>query len=396
MLALHELTATLSEYRDLDDSECMTLPPDAYVSPALYQLEIDRIFRREWLCVGREEQVPSPGDYFTADVIGEPMVIVHGSDGILRALNTVCRHRFMPVVEGRGHADRFICPYHAWTYDTTGALTAAPYMQGAKNFDQARCRLPNYRLETWYGFIFVNLHDKADPLAPRMRTLEKAIASYRVASQRQVLPYEAEWRGNWKLSAENSMEYYHHIGLHKDTVGVQLPGTETYVCPAPADRSFTHERSWLSPRYRSGNRTGSNHAMNPSGRLDSFTEEDLDTGYMVYIFPAFTMAMRPNGNNWLSFRPLGPESTQVLGGYMVSPDLLAETPDIVAQRRDLIAKVNEEDSLATTKLAKMMRSTKAGRGPLSPFEGTIAQFYRYLARALGEQAGDAVRAAAAD
>jgi hypothetical protein len=122
--------------------------------------------------------------------------------------------------------------------------------------------------------------------------------------------------------------------------------------------------------------------MNPAGQLDRFTTEDLETGYMVYFFPAFTMAMRPNGNNWLSFRPLGPERTLVLGGYMVSPELLRETPDIVEGRRDLIAKVNEEDSLATTELAKVMRSTKAGRGPLSAFEGTIAQFYRYLSRAL--------------
>lgn len=382
MLTLHQLLGTLREYRSLDDLDCLTLPPDAYVSPDLHQLEIDRIFRKEWLCVGREEQLQCPGEYFTTEVLGEPMVIVRGADGALRALSTICRHRFMPVVSGRGRAERFICPYHAWTYDTTGAVTAAPYMQGSKRFDRARCRLPPYRLETWYGFIFVNLDDDAAPLAPRMQSLEAAIANYGVENQRQVLPYEAEWRGNWKLSAENSMEYYHHIGLHRDSVGVQLPGTETYVCPPPADLSFTHERSRLGPQYRPGSAGAPGHAMNPVGKLDHFTTEDLETGYMVYVFPAFTMAMRPNGNNWLSFRPLGPERTFVLGGYMVSPELLQQTPDIVESRRELIAKVNEEDSLATTELAKAMRSSRAGRGPLSSFEGTIAQFYRYLARAL--------------
>ena len=382
MLTLERLLATLREYRSLDDLDCLTLPADAYTSPDLHRLELERIFRKEWLCVGREEEVQSPGEYFTTEILGEPMVIVRGADGELRALTTICRHRFMPVVSGRGRAERFICPYHGWTYDTAGAVTAAPYMQGSKRFDRARCRLPAYRLETWYGFIFVNLDDAAAPLAPRMRPLEAAIANYGVESQRQVLPYEAEWRGNWKLSAENSMEYYHHIGLHRETVGVQLPGTETYVCEAPADLSFTHERSRLGPHYRPGFAGAAGHAMNPVGRLDRFTTEDLETGYMVYVFPAFTMAMRPNGNNWLSFRPLGPERTWVLGGYLVSPELLRETPDVVEGRRALIAKVNEEDSLATTELAKVMRSSKAGRGPLGPFEGTIAQFYRYLARAL--------------
>ena len=178
------------------------------------------------------------------------------------------------------------------------------------------------------------------------------------------------------------MEYYHHIGLHKDTVGDQLPGTETYVCPPPADLSFTHERSRLGSRYRGTNGGIPNHVMNPAGQLERFTTEDLETGYMVYSFPSFTMAMRPNGNNWLSFRPLGPERTLVLGGYMVSPELLNDEPNIVESRRKLVMIVNEEDSRATTELAKVMRSTRAGRGPLSPFEGTIVQFYRYLSRTL--------------
>src|SRR5262249_26480380 len=137
-------------------------------------------------------------------------------------------------------------------------------------------RLPSYRLETWYGFIFVNLDDGAAPLAPRMRPLEAAIANYGVERQRQVLPYEAEWGGNWKLSAENSMEYYHHIGLHRQTVGVQLPGTETYVCVPPEDLSFTHERSRVGQQYRSASIHSAGHAMNPAGRLDRFTTEDLE------------------------------------------------------------------------------------------------------------------------
>jgi phenylpropionate dioxygenase-like ring-hydroxylating dioxygenase large terminal subunit len=284
----------------------------------------------------------------------------------------------MPVVEGAGNARRFTCPYHSWTYELDGRLAAAPFMDGSTRFAKERCRLPQYRLEDWYGFLFVNLDDAASPLAPRLKALEACIAHYRVDQQIQVLPYEAEWAGNWKLAAENSMEYYHHIGLHKDTVGVQVPGSGTYVLPPPDDLSFCHERSRMADSFRKGR----SHAMNPAGRLDLFTEEELTTGYLVYLFPAFTMAMRPNGNNWLSFRPRGPERTQVLGGYLATPELIDETPAIVEQRRELIARVNAEDSLATTQLAKVMRSAKAARGPLSPFEGTIAQFYRYLARAL--------------
>ena len=101
------------------------------------------------------------------------------------------------------------------------------------------------------------------------------------------------------------------------------------------------------------------------------------------------MAMRPNGNNWLSFHPQGPERTGILGGYLASPDLLEVAPDIGEQRRGVMERVNEQDKLATTELAKAMHSSKAARGPLSPFEQTIAQFYRWLARELVGQPGTA-------
>ena len=189
--------------------------------------------------------------------------------------------------------------------------------------------------------------------------------------------YESVWAGNWKLSAENSMEYYHHVGLHKNTVQAQMPASKTCPLAPPADLSFTHQRCGMDDKYKT-----EDHPMNPKGDLASFSEVELTTGYMVYVFPTFTMAMRPNANNWLSFRPDGIESTEVLGGYLVSPEVIAGYPDIAEARRELILKVNAEDARATTELAKVMRSTRAARGPLSPFENTLAQFYRYLARTL--------------
>ena len=375
---MSRLLAELSEYLTLEDVECLTLPPEAYRSSELHELELAEIFSHEWLCVGREEYIPQPGDFYSFELLGDPLIIVRGEDGVVRALSSVCRHRYMPVVEGKGNTKRFVCPYHSWTYDTKGGLVAAPYMEGSRRFDRKQCSLPQYRLESWQGFIFVNLDDDAPPLAPKMVTLGAHLENYRVATQVEIMHYEAEWPGNWKLAAENSMEYYHHCGLHKNTVGVQMPASKTYLPPPPDDLSFTHERCGMKDDFKADQE----HPMNPKGRLDTFTDEELFTGYMVYVFPAFTMAMRPNTNNWLSFRPNGTEGTKVLGGYLVSPEARSGFPDLAEQRRELILKVNEEDSLATSELAKAVRSTRAARGPLSPFEGTVAQFYRYLARTL--------------
>lgn len=376
--ALDSLFDVLGEYLTLEDNECLSLPPEAYGSEALHQREMKNIFHHEWLCVGREEYIPEPGDYYAFDLLGDPLIIVRGQDASIRALSNVCRHRYMPLVSGRGKTDRFVCPYHAWGYDTQGQLLAAPHMERSKRFKMKDCRLPSYRLESWNGFLFVNLDDDAPALAPHMLTLDAHIKNYRVGGQVEIMHYETEWAGNWKLAAENSMEYYHHIGLHRDTVQAQTPARKTYLPPPPQDHSFCHERCGmnLDPKETT------NHPLQTLGRIDSFTEEELSTGYMVYVFPAFTMAMRPNTNNWLSFRPIDSRNTGVLGGYLVSEDVRDNFPDIAEQKRELILRVNEEDSLATTELAKSVRSTRAARGPLSHFEGTLAQFYRYLARQL--------------
>ncbi len=93
--------------------EARALPPDAYRSDAMLALERERIFRREWVCVGRADEIPQPGDWFAAEVAGDPVLVVRGTDGRVRALANACRHRFAQIATGRGRAQQFQCPYHA-------------------------------------------------------------------------------------------------------------------------------------------------------------------------------------------------------------------------------------------------------------------------------------------
>ena len=141
-MTLDHILDDLGAYLTTPDDACLSLPPQAYVNPELLDLEIREIFEKSWLCVGREEYVPDGGDYFTIDVMGEPVIIVRGTDGKVRALNSACRHRFMPVVQDKGNTKRFTCPYHAWTYATDGRLIGAPHMENSKVFDRKACGLP--------------------------------------------------------------------------------------------------------------------------------------------------------------------------------------------------------------------------------------------------------------
>ena len=378
MAGLDDLLDTLAEYPSLADTACMTLPPEAYTNNELYELEMKRIFKREWLCVGREDRVAAPGDFFTIDVVGEPMLIVRGTDLKLRALSSVCRHRYMPVASGSGNRKTFTCPYHSWVYATDGRLVGAPLMEGSTIFDRKACSLPEFRLETWQGFIFVNLDDNAEPLAARLAEATELLANYRTGRLVTGLAYEDTWHGNWKLASENGMEFYHHQGLHRSTLEAAIPAAGTYVQPAPERGTFTHSRCPFAPDGLNDRAT--------LGVIDTagltLTEEEASTVYALTVFPNLSLAMTPDSNNWLSFLPTGIESTHVIGGYLVLSEAAQIDPEAVRARNDLIFRVNQEDSLATIELTKAIKSAKAVRGPLSPLEGPCAQLYKYLARTL--------------
>jgi phenylpropionate dioxygenase-like ring-hydroxylating dioxygenase large terminal subunit len=118
--------------------EASHAPGWLYSSPDVYRLEVERLFMRRWLFVGREEELPHPGDYFTLRVAGEPIVIARDADGVLRAFRNMCVHRGVEVAQGCGNARVLQCPYHGWTYDLSGRLTGAGYMKDSTGFERDR------------------------------------------------------------------------------------------------------------------------------------------------------------------------------------------------------------------------------------------------------------------
>ncbi len=112
--------------------EAATLPPAAYTDEGIWERERTRVLARGWLPLARVDQVPGAGDYLSADLAGEPVMVVRGDDGTVRVLSRVCRHRSALVAEGHGCRKLFTCPYHAWSYDTKGNLVRAPLMEGRR------------------------------------------------------------------------------------------------------------------------------------------------------------------------------------------------------------------------------------------------------------------------
>ena len=117
-------------------NEARLLPPLIYTSQEFYEFERRSIFRHEWLCVGRVDQVPEPGDFRCITIAGEPLIMLRDSDGSVGVISAVCQHRGMVLAEGSGNTRRFTCPYHHWSYGLDGSLLGAPAMERAVGFDK--------------------------------------------------------------------------------------------------------------------------------------------------------------------------------------------------------------------------------------------------------------------
>ncbi len=222
--SLYEILSPESlESASLPLERASTLPAAAFTSERVYELEQARIFSREWLCAGRVDQVPEPGDFFCLDLLDDKLVVVRGQDGRVRVLSRACRHRAAEVVTGSGNARSFQCPYHAWTYRLDGSLAGAPFMENVEGFDRKACRLPEIRSEVWEGFLFVNFDASAAPLAPRLEPLRERLAGFRMADMVAVETATYESPFNWKVLVDNFMEAYHHIATHRDTLEPLFP-----------------------------------------------------------------------------------------------------------------------------------------------------------------------------
>ena len=150
--------------------EARALPFAAYRDESLFDLEMQRLFRGDWVAVCAESALQKPGDYLALDIGGEPLALVRGADGELRALSNVCRHRGTLMLEpGIDCLEQgtIVCPYHAWSYADTGTFRGAPYTHGLK-IDPEEHSLPAFRTETWMGVVFVCLDPDTPPLAERL------------------------------------------------------------------------------------------------------------------------------------------------------------------------------------------------------------------------------------
>ena len=187
-----------------------------YRSPRVYRRELDEILFKSWLYAGHVSQIPNVGDYFLFGLGEDSIVVVRGSDGEIRALMNICRHRGSRFCsEPEGSCQVFVCPYHGWVYELDGSLKAARSMDSLAGFDPSAYALKTCRCTVFEGLIFVNCDPAAAPLERALRTIEPALRPYHLPTARIAHRCNYAVEANWKLALENYLECYHCATAHR-------------------------------------------------------------------------------------------------------------------------------------------------------------------------------------
>lgn len=260
-----------------------------YTDPDIFELEMERIFGRAWLYVGHASQVPRPGDYITTELGRQPVVMTRHHDGRVQVLLNRCTHRGAKVVnERKGHAERLVCCYHGWNFDTDGKLMAVPVPEGCgEGFDREDFHLARApRVGEYRGFVFASLsrkgpsfEDHIGPVKGNIDDLVDRAPDGELALDAGMHRYVFD--GNWKLQVENVLDSYHVPFGHASTVnkqGVQFSRREGDQKGAEVIETKKQQTSgsWRDRKsYTTGNGHGwtSNTALNEGKRSSPVYDE---------------------------------------------------------------------------------------------------------------------------
>jgi choline monooxygenase len=346
-----------------------TLPAHLYVDPAVLEQEREQIFFRTWQLVGRRDQVASPGDYFTCDLLGEPLLIVRGADGCLRGFFNVCRHRAGPPATGCGSRKVFRCGYHGWTYGLDGTLLHAPGMDGTEDFSARDFGMRPVRTEEWGAWVFVNLDEECEPLLPALRDLPAQTARFSLDRLTFYQRREYVMACNWKVYVDNYLEGYHlpsvHPGLNRELDFNQYQ-TETFE---------RHSRQWSPIR-------GPENAEDSPRRYAQAGGED--SAEYFWIFPGWMLNCYPDNISMNLVLPLGTEKTLAIFEWYLPPG----AKDVAAAEAGVrfSDEIQREDGAICEVVHRNLRSRAYGRGRFSARQEIgVHHFHRLLGRYTGNQ-----------
>ena len=342
--------------------ECaFTLASRFYTDPAMVEIEREKIFRRTWQLVGTLSQpcgevngvkrtIADAETFFTADIAGEPIVVVRDKEGTLRAFSNVCRHRAGPIAQGSGCKNVLRCGYHGWTYALDGRLIGTPDVEGVEFFDRSAMGMVPLRLETWEQFIFVNFDGKAEPLSSYLGEIPRQARGFEFAGLELAERRDYVIECNWKVYVDNYLEGYHipiaHPGLMREIDYAQYR-TETFryysqqFAPIRAMRKEDAEERLYAPG------TGLKEAL------------------YFWVFPNLMLNIYPDNFQTNLIVPLSQEKTLTIFEWFFHDAASAAVRARVEKAVEFAEEVQKEDVHLCESVQRGLRSVTYDRGRYS-------------------------------
>ncbi len=297
------------------ESIAKTLPARYYTDPEFFRDELERFYCESWVCVGRAEQVASPGDYFLREIAGESIIITRDREQSVRAFYNVCRHRGTRLVtEPTGaFSGRIQCGYHGWTYGLDGKLIGAPHMDEAGGFCREDYPLNKVLADVWDGHIFVNLNPQAEPLAVQLADLPQKFVAWHMQDLRLHKRIVYDVRANWKLIMLNYNECLHCPVLH--------PTLNRLTNYLGADNEFP-QRTYIggSMGFRDGAQTMSMDGKRRRDYLPGLSAEEREKVAYYSIFPNFLLSLHPDYMMTATLWPKAVDQTGIIAEWHFHPD----------------------------------------------------------------------------
>jgi choline monooxygenase len=351
---------------DPNVARAWTLPAHLYTDPRVFASEQERVLGRTWQLIGHLRQVEKPGDYFTTEVAGEPLLIVRGIDDCLRAFFNVCRHRAGPPAEGCGSRKVFRCVYHGWTYALDGSLLHSTEMEGVEGFRQEDFALAPVRCEEWFNLVFVSLDPQAPPLVETLGVLPEQVGRFDFTSMKFFERRTYDMKCNWKTYVDNYLEGFHlptvHPGLNRE-LDFNAYSVEPYA---------RHVRQF-SP-IRGAQPGDSTPRRYPEAR------EDLTSDYF-WVFPNWMLNCYPDNVSVNMIVPVDAERTLAIFDWYL-PEQQLHTPAAQASV-NFSDQIQREDIAICEAVQKNLHSRSYERGRFSATqENGVHAFHRMYAAAM--------------
>lgn len=363
------LAATASDFEDAS-----TPPGRIYHDPGLYRDELDSIFGRMWLCVGHRSRLQQPGDFFTVDAGNESVIVVLDQDGQSRAFLNVCRHRGTRVSpQASGRCRGFLCPYHAWHYGLDGRLLSAPGMDEVKDFSKDAYPLIDVRMETFDGFLFVNLDADAGSVADTFADFPD-LRRYRLDDLVRVARHEYEAATNWKLVCQNYHECYHCGVAHPQLSRISDHGLSED--PTSSGRLFIGGPMAIKAGYQSMTTDGTTRRP-PFAGLEG---DDLRSVHYFNLLPNFLLSIAPDYVLTHHVWPRGPEAVFIETEWFCHPDQVERADFDIADAEEFWDTTNRQDWALCENALSGLKSRHHRPGRYHPSENCAHRFDQWYVR----------------